>query len=149
MGIARRQRLPGAGTILSPRFKPRQQTVGVPMPADTAPVVVGDHRGENVYRFIVGGPIIEPAKIDCPTPVYPDDARRQGIEGVVVLQTVVSSTGEVAHAKVVRGVHGGLTEAAVAAVGQWRFEPARLDGEPVAVSYILAIRFRLDAERQS
>ena len=37
----------------------------------------------------------------------------------------------------------GLTEAAVAAVGDWRFEPATLDGEPVAVYYIVSVSFSI------
>ena len=37
----------------------------------------------------------------------------------------------------------GLTDAAVAAVSRWKYEPARLHGRPVEVYYNLTINFRL------
>ncbi len=43
--------------------------------------------------------------------------------------------------KVLKGLPSGLTEAAVEAVPKWRFEPATLEGNPVAVYYLVTVSF--------
>jgi hypothetical protein len=40
--------------------------------------------------------------------------------------------------------HPAFSDAAIAAVRQWRFEPARLDGRPVAITVVVPVRFALD-----
>jgi protein TonB len=65
---------------------------------------------------------------------------------VVVIQAVIDETGKVARTRLLHGVHPSLDQAAVEAIRTWRFEPALLDGEPVAVYYNLTINFRLDTE---
>jgi TonB family protein len=75
-------------------------------------------------------------------PDYPELARQAELEGEVGLLIVVDETGRVERAKVVRSVHG-LDEAAVAAVLQWRFEPARQRDVPVRVQVFQTVRFRL------
>jgi len=57
-------------------------------------------------------------------PVYPRDALRARLRGLVVLRVLVSETGVPLQIQVVQPARGGLTEAAVEAVRQWRFEPA-------------------------
>jgi TonB family protein len=74
--------------------------------------------------------------------LYPEAAREKGVEGVVVLRVGVSSTGAVSHVEVVRGDEV-LAGAAVAAAKLWRYEPARLDDRPLAVSIIVKVPFRL------
>ena len=48
-----------------------------------------------------------------------------------------------ASVEVLQGVTPGLDAAAVSAVETWRFTPATLDGEPVAVIYSLTVQFAL------
>jgi protein TonB len=61
-------------------------------------------------------------------PIYPEKALRDRVRGVVVLRVLVSQNGEPVEVKVERAAREDMTEAAVAAVKQWRFEPARKDG---------------------
>jgi TonB family protein len=74
---------------------------------------------------------------------YPEDARRRGIAGDVVLEIVVRRDGSVGDVKIVRRLEGGLSEQAVAAVRQWRFAPARRLGAPVDVTVEVAVEFKL------
>ena len=74
---------------------------------------------------------------------YPEDARRRGITGDVVLEIVVRRDGSVGDVKVVEGLDGGLSERAVQAVRQWRFAPARRLGAPVDVIVEVAVEFKL------
>lgn len=73
-------------------------------------------------------------------PVYPEDALRKRIRGLVVLRVLVSETGEPAEIRVEKG-REGLTQAAVQAVRQWRFEPATKGGRPVRTFTTVEIPF--------
>lgn len=89
----------------------------------------------------------EPIRISGPEPEYTEEAREQGVHGVVILQAVVDEDGDVGHVHVLRPLEplsSGLTDSAVEAVRQWKFKPAEMDGEPVAVIYALTVKFALD-----
>lgn len=77
-------------------------------------------------------------------PVYPQAARRQQIEGLVVLEAILDREGRVEpDVKVLRSVPL-LDREALAAVRKWRFRPARnANGEPVRVILEVPIRFVL------
>ena len=78
-------------------------------------------------------------------PVYPAEARAQGIEGIVEVQYDVSTDGRVENAKVVRSDPPGVfDEAALAAVRSWRFNAPVIEGEPQrARNRISTVQFRL------
>lgn len=84
-----------------------------------------------------------PVKVYTPAPVYTEKARKARLEGVVVLQAVIGIDGKARDVKVLQGLGKGLDEKAIEAVAKWTFQPATLDGEPVAVYYNLSVRFRL------
>jgi periplasmic protein TonB len=75
-------------------------------------------------------------------PVYPELARQAELEGTVGLLIVVNERGDVERAEVVRSIPG-LDEAAVTAVLQWKFEPARQRDMPVRVRVFQPVSFRL------
>ena len=75
-------------------------------------------------------------------PVYPLEAFVQKIAGTVVLEIVIGSDGAVRSAKVVESIPQ-LDEAAKQCVRQWKFEPARKHGRPVASLAHAPISFRL------
>ena len=75
--------------------------------------------------------------------VYPEQAKRAGIEGRVFVQFVVTEEGEVTNAEVMRGLSDELNEEALRAVQTLRFEPGTQRGEPVAVKMSLPVVFRL------
>lgn len=89
----------------------------------------------------ITGNVRAPVRIYAPDPLYPEEARQARVQGVVILQTIIDTLGKVTHIKVLKGLPEGLTEAAVEAVGQWKFNPATLNGEPVAVYYMVTISF--------
>jgi periplasmic protein TonB len=77
------------------------------------------------------------------TPPYPSGAREEGVEGDVVLELVLSTSGTVDSVRVVKGAGHGLDDAAVAAVRNYRFSPATKDGRPVRVRMHWTMQFRL------
>ena len=64
---------------------------------------------------------------------YTEEARQAGLEGTVVLDLIVGEDGRVREVKVVQGLGGGLSEAAVAALKGCHFTPGERDGRPVPV----------------
>jgi TonB family protein len=86
----------------------------------------------------------QPKVIHKVTPTYPKEAKEEGVEGIVILDTVLTEEGVVRETRVVEGEDARLVDAARSAVGQWRYEPA-LDesGEPLAVIFTVTIRFML------
>lgn len=78
-------------------------------------------------------------------PQYPQAARKAGIGGEVVLQIVVERDGTIGGVVPLQEAPMGLTTAATDAVRRWVYEPARLDGRPIAVFKTVRVRFTLAA----
>jgi protein TonB len=69
--------------------------------------------------------------IDRPDPRYTEDARRAGVQGIVVLKVLLSANGALDRIRVVRRLPYGLTESAIRAACQIKFKPAIKGGEKV------------------
>ena len=82
-------------------------------------------------------------------PVYPEQEKKAGIEGFILLGVEVAADGTVASIKPEQEVpnHPAFTASAMAAVGKWRFEPAQKDGEAIACSVNIPVRFALDCKK--
>ncbi len=80
---------------------------------------------------------------------YPEEAAARGIEGVVRLSLVIDESGKVADATVVERAGHGFDEAALEAVRRFRFEPARLNGHPIAVQVSYEYAFTLERKAPS
>jgi protein TonB len=79
-------------------------------------------------------------------PDYPREARRQGVEGVVLLRVAIAADGACSGVSIEKSSgHAALDDAAVAAVRNWRFSPALEDGVAVASELLVPIRFVLKA----
>jgi protein TonB len=86
--------------------------------------------------------ILVPARIKTVVkPTYPPMALRQRIGGIVILRVLVAESGRPLDVQVLRGVRGGLSEAATIAVRRWTFEPATKNGKPVEAWTTVPIPF--------
>ncbi|MGZ4820828.1 MAG: energy transducer TonB [Terriglobales bacterium] len=97
--------------------------------------------GGGPYR--VGGGVSAPRVLYQPDPEYSEEARKAKYQGTVVLWVVVGPDGRPRDIKVQRTLGMGLDEKAIEAVRTWKFEPARKDGQPVAVQINIEVNFRL------
>lgn len=75
-------------------------------------------------------------------PKYLSDARKARIQGPVVVQPVVDTSGSVKDLKLVSG-HPMLAPAALKAVKKWKFRPYLLNGQPVEFETQLVVSFAL------
>ncbi len=112
--------------------------------AGTGPGVGEGHGGGyggGAYR--VGGGVSAPRVIYQPDPEYSEEARKAKYQGTVVLWVVVGADGRPREMRVARSLGMGLDEKALEAVRTWRFEPARMNGQPVPVQINVEVNFRL------
>lgn len=86
----------------------------------------------------------EPQVVNEVKAPYPEEARRAGIEGGVVLSIRIDETGKVTQARVLSGPGYGLNEAALEYIRRYTFRPAVKDGEPVATEIKFTYTFLLD-----
>ncbi len=74
-------------------------------------------------------------------PVYPAFARSSHVEGDVAIDAFIDANGNVTELKVLSGPPI-LRQAAMDAIRQWKYDPARLDGRPMPIRLGLTVRFR-------
>jgi len=99
----------------------------------------GSGRGSGGYTH--------PGILSQVTPTYPDSARRQGVQGTVVLKIQILTNGQPGFVTVYRSSgDDSLDAAAVDAVQQWRFIPAqdRNTGEAITCVTTMPVAFRLN-----
>lgn len=116
------------------RFKLQKEPLGKP----DAPV------GIEAGVLILEDPSDAPELLKKVPPVYPDEAKKALIQGVVELQVTTDKEGNVAKAEVMRSESSLLSQASLDAVKQWKYAPyLNSDGKPVSVAFPVTITFRL------
>jgi TonB family protein len=147
-----------------PKEKRRVIPVPDPTPDDPEPIVMAEITAPDIDSLVdldgllgipeappdgragalaLAGNIQAPVKVFSPQPTYTEDARRAGIQGVVILEAVVDADGTVRNVKVLKGLPMGLDKSAVETVMTWRYEPATMEGKPVPVYFTFTISFSL------
>ena len=82
-----------------------------------------------------------PKAVKQTSPIYPKSVLPLGITGTVILRVIVDESGKPQVADIVTPVGYGLDQAAIDAVDQWEFEPARKDGKGVKVYFRVRVNF--------
>ena len=115
----------------APAPKPVETAPPAPPPPPAPPLQVAE--------------VSTPAMITSKTmPAYPEDARKQGVEAVVVVKLIIDEAGKLEDVKIAKG-HPLFDDVVLAAIRTWTFEPATLDGKPVRMAKLVKIPFRLKA----
>jgi TonB family protein len=111
---------------------------GTPRPPNAA--------GQNETDIKIGGKVQPGRRVRVVQPNYPQSAKDQGITGAVVIQALIGKSGKMLRATVVNDAPGQLKDAALAAVQQWEYTPALLNGEPVDTMTTVTVNFQLDPQ---
>jgi TonB family protein len=102
-------------------------------------IEVSEYTAQRIYP---GRDVDVKARIlKTPQPSYTKAARKNGIEGTVVLKAVFAKNGEVQNIRVVSGLPDGLTEQAIEAAKKITFTPAMKNGQPVSMWFQLEFNF--------
>lgn len=110
------------------------------LPGSTPPPVVLPPKPSAPLRISAGvaqGHILVPIR-----PVYPQIARDAHVQGTVVLEATITKQGAVNQVHVLSGPPL-LTQAALTSVSRAKYEPFKLNGDPVEVETTISINFTL------
>ena len=104
---------------------------------------------EDVTRRAIKavGDVKPPRLIKKVDPVYPEEARKERVEGIVILEATSDEEGNVARVKVLKSKDPLLNEAAIDAVSQWKYEPFYIKGKPHGLVFTVTVRFKLEERK--
>jgi TonB family protein len=103
-----------------------------------------DGSGAGIGGIYLGAVVTKVVCRVCPDPLYSDEARKQKLQGTVMLRVLVGADGRVHEVQVTRGLGLGLDENAVSAVRAWQFVPATIGARrPVSSWITIETVFRL------
>jgi periplasmic protein TonB len=77
-------------------------------------------------------------------PTYPASAKKEGIEGRVIFEIIIDEKGQVRKADLIQSLGEEFDQAAKEAIMRFRFRPAMMDKQAVAVKIKYAINFKLE-----
>lgn len=147
---ARRQQLYSeADTLRNRAIQLQRERAGTQRPAGGAappppppppPPQYYEVDGQQAVR--IGGDIKTPTKIRDVRPEYPQEAHEARLSGMVILEALIDTQGNVRSARVLRSIPG-LDEAALDAVKQWQFTPTLRDGVAVPVVMTVTVNFTI------
>ena len=95
-------------------------------------------------------PALAADKLEPPVPVrttapdYPEDMRRAGVSGLVLVNCLIDEKGSVHDMKVEKASNDQFVKPAMQALSKWRFKPAQRDGAKVSTRVSIPIRFTFD-----
>jgi protein TonB len=104
----------------------------------------------NVVQRIQSSPKAQFTEYDTPpmptssiSPIYPEAAKTDQIEGLVIVQAFILTDGTVGETIILKSLRDDLDQSAIDAIQNTTFEPATADGNPVAVWISMPINYRL------
>lgn len=87
---------------------------------------------------------VEPPRlIKSVAPIYPEDARKARVSGAVILNVKTDKEGNIKDVMVLKSVDEFLSQAAITAVKQWKYEPFIKDGKAMEVVFTVTVMFKL------
>lgn len=127
-------------------MRPEARTIGTAALVALATLVGSSvaTAGKAPERWTKESGLSEPKIVERVAPAYPEAARDERVQGAVVVEVTIGTDGRVSDAKAIEDPDARLTAAALEAVAQWRFEPARTaKGKAVAVRLAVTVNFKL------
>ncbi len=93
---------------------------------------------EDEQPKIIGGEDSLLAKI-----IYPELARRAGVEGIAIIEVIIDTTGYASQLTIVQGLGAGCEEAIMDALLKQKFNPAKKNGTSINIKMKLTVKFVL------
>jgi TonB family protein len=121
-----------ATTLATNPAQPAADVVAAPITPDPTSKHAGA-KGGFVQGFLLSQSL----------PWYPDEAKRKHIQGKVVLSIIIDAAGTTSDVRMLSSPDQSLTDSAIAAVKQWRYKPAELNGVPVSIRSTVEVNFQL------
>ena len=133
-----------ATSLLSPGAPVVRDELQPPLEAPMAGILSSHAIPSPISESVpMGGKVQLARLLKSVPPIYPQLARTNHAAGDVVLDALIDANGNVTELKVVSGLPL-LRQAAMDAVRQWKYDPARLNGRPVPVHLEARVRFHAE-----
>jgi len=134
-----------AALARQPRSSPKPAAEHHPAPADAE---AGEHnsRAGSPLGTMIDGPITgHEVHVAYPV-VYPDPpvARTElpsDVQGDVIIEVTIDSQGNVVETRILQAIGHGIDEKIMSTLRHWRYQPAMLDGVPVASKHDVHFHF--------
>jgi TonB family protein len=138
-GLSFKEDQPNPKCVIGPDDGPRMGVIGgiISSRPGTGPTSSGAPLRVRVSAGVSQGLLIKRVQPD-----YPEAARKGGVEGTVVLKTMIDTNGDVEDVTVISG-DPVLVPAAVDAVKRWKYKPYTLNGQPTKVETNVTVAFQL------
>jgi TonB family protein len=132
---------PPPATVAPERDDPEALATVMENVSSSTPPVSSDLQQKDSAALLVPGRLI-----DNPRPVYPQEARRLGLQGTVLLSAVIGKDGSVMAVQTVSGPPI-LAGAAEDAVRKWKYTPSTINGQPVQVATQIKLNFNIESKQ--
>ena len=138
-----------SAATLFPLTKPAEAATAVTMATAVSDAAAAasssdDEKSRQAVKYDPEAGITAPKLIQKVDPVYPEEARKNRIQGLVISEALIDRSGDVVDVKVVETADEVFNQPTIDAILQWKFEPATKDGEPVNVIYVLTVNYALE-----
>src|SRR5208283_3720 len=118
-------------------------SIDASQPSSGEPLALsGSPSKEPTAPLPIGGDVQSAKLLKSVPPIYPPTARSQRVGGDVKIDALIDVAGNVSTMKVISGPTL-LHQAAMNALKQWKYEPAKLDGNPTPMHLTVIVQFRL------
>jgi protein TonB len=95
---------------------------------------------ETIYTKVDENPV----PVKTPPPKFPESMKRDGMSGVVAVVIVIDEKGQIVNSSISKSSHPDFERPALEAVKQWKFKPAKKDGNVVKVRVTVPLRFNVE-----
>jgi len=138
----------GSRSMVLNRAKEMPIFIGQELAVEAAPTKVLAHKAQAVPapkpKMAVPLPIFPPKVSFSVLPQYPASALKQGLAGTTLLSIYVGASGKAENVSVKSSSGASeLDQSALAAVSQWKFDPAVQGGAAIASVFEVPIRFEV------
>jgi periplasmic protein TonB len=82
-----------------------------------------------------------PVPVRTVAPDYPEEMRRSGASGLVMVSCLIDERGNVTEPQIEKSSDPAFEKPAVEALKKWKFKPAKKDGAPVAIRVVIPVKF--------
>jgi len=89
----------------------------------------------------MGGQILAPMRLTSVSPKYPDNLQAAEVGGVVKMEAIIGTDGNIQDVRAIESPHPDLESAAIEAVRQWQYTPTLLNCVPIEVRMMVTTRF--------
>jgi protein TonB len=97
----------------------------------------GQDAADGIYTKVDEKPI----PIRTSNPDYPTDLKREGIDGLVAVVTIIDEKGNVIDVSVKKSSNPAFERPAKEAIMRWKFTPAKKDGKAVKMRVTIPVKF--------